>query len=54
MQEACNGKLPEDSLDELLRHDIMWSAKKSLKYGLVIEIYLNKFKIYLYIYKNNI
>ena len=38
MQEACNGKLPEDSLDELLRHDIMWSAKKSLKYGLVDEI----------------
>lgn len=38
MQEACNGKLPEDSLDELLRHDIMWSARKCLKYGLVDEI----------------
>lgn len=38
MQEACNGKLPEESLDELLRHDIMWSARKCLKYGLVDEI----------------
>jgi ATP-dependent Clp endopeptidase proteolytic subunit ClpP len=38
MQEACNGKLPEDSLDELLRHDIMWSARKCVKYGLVDEI----------------
>ena len=38
MQDACNGKLPEDSLDELLRHDIMWSAKKCLKYGLVDDI----------------
>ena len=38
MKEACNGKLPEDKLDDLLKHDISWDAKKCLKYGLVDEI----------------
>jgi len=38
MKEACNGKLPEENIDELLRHDISWGAKKCLKYGLVDEI----------------
>lgn len=38
MNKACNGKLPENSLDELLRHDILWSSNKCLKYGLADEI----------------
>jgi len=28
-------KVPEDSLDEILKHDIWWDAEKALEYGLV-------------------
>lgn len=38
MIEACNGKLPEDKIDELLKHDMNWDSNKCLKYGLVDEI----------------
>ena len=38
MKNACDDKLPEDNLEELLKHDINWGAKKCLKYGLVHEI----------------
>jgi len=30
--------VPEDELDEILRHDIWWDAETALKYGLVDEI----------------
>lgn len=30
--------VPEDALDEILRHDFWWDAKTALKYGLVDEI----------------
>ena len=36
--EAMYNKLPEDNLDELLKHDIIWNAKKCLKYGLIDKI----------------
>jgi len=38
MKERSNRKLPEEGLDDLLKHDIIWSSKKCLKYGLVDEI----------------
>ena len=31
-------KVPEDTLDEILKHDLMWDANTCLKYGLVDEI----------------
>lgn len=38
INEKSNHKLPEDNLDELLKHDIIWNAKKCLKYGLIDKI----------------
>ena len=38
IKERKNNKLPEDNLDELLKHDIIWNAKKCLKYGLIDKI----------------
>tara|TARA_Y100000590_G_C15259586_1_gene840687 strand:+ start:115 stop:702 length:588 start_codon:yes stop_codon:yes gene_type:complete len=38
IKERTNHKLPEDDLDELLKHDIIWNAKKCLKYGLIDKI----------------
>lgn len=31
-------KIPEDKMDEILKHDIWWDAEQCLKYGLVDEI----------------
>ena len=33
-----NTKLDSEKLDKILKHDLWWSAKKSLKYGLVDRI----------------
>lgn len=33
-----HAKIPEDKLDEILKHDIWWNADKCLSYGLVDEI----------------
>ena len=30
--------IPENKLDEILKHDLYWNAKKCLKYGLVQEV----------------
>lgn len=38
IKERTNHKLPENNLDELLKHDIIWNAKKCLKYGLIDKI----------------
>jgi len=37
-RERSGEKLPDDKLDDVLKHDILWSAKKCLKYGLVDNI----------------
>ena len=37
-RERSGEKLPDDKLDDVLKHDILWSAKKCLKYGLVNNI----------------
>jgi ATP-dependent protease ClpP protease subunit len=31
-------KIPEDKMDEILKHDIWWDAEQCLEYGLVDEI----------------
>ena len=31
-------KVPVKKLDEILKHDLLWDAKKCLDYGLVDEI----------------
>ena len=31
-------KVPMNKLDEILKHDLLWDAKKCLDYGLVDEI----------------
>jgi ATP-dependent protease ClpP protease subunit len=31
-------KIPASELDEILKHDVWWNAKKCLKYGLVDAI----------------
>jgi len=31
-------KVPTEELDEILKHDLLWDAKKCLEYGLVDEI----------------
>ena len=31
-------KVPEEALDEILRHDIWWDADKAKEYGLIDEI----------------
>ena len=38
MKERSNNLLPEDRLDKLLKHYILWSAKKCIKYGLANKI----------------
>ena len=30
--------IPEDKLDEILKHDLWWKSKKCLKYGLVDKV----------------
>ena len=31
-------KIPENKLDDILKHDLWWDAEKCLEYGLVDEI----------------
>jgi ATP-dependent protease ClpP protease subunit len=38
IKERANNKLSEKELNEFLKHDIIWNAKKCLKYGLVDKI----------------
>jgi len=36
--ERTNNKIPINNLDNLLKHDIIWNAKKCLEYGLIDKI----------------
>ena len=31
-------KVPTEELDEILKHDLLWDAKKCLEYGLIDEV----------------
>lgn len=41
-----NSSIPEDKIDEILKHDIWWKSKKCLKYGLVDKILSSPYEIY--------
>lgn len=38
--------IPNDKLDEILKHDLWWNSKKCMKYGLVDKIIKNTHEIY--------
>ena len=38
IKERANNRLSEKELDDFLKHDIIWNAKKCLKYGLIDKI----------------
>ena len=39
--------VPEEKLDEILKHDLWWNSKKCLKYGLVDKVIKSSSNLYM-------